>query len=259
MTPTARIGSGAAGMNGQENGIENALVGAYLSRIGMSHDAASFATQTSPDQITYLTIDAARRVGIEIDILDVQPAPTTVTPAPLPVPLQSQAGAPAVVPPLGDVTYLSKHPGLKNETVEEQAASLLAHLFSSWNSGYMQGISSMYADNVFYYGKETSKADVVLDKKRFMDRWPVRSYTVRPGTTSIRCNGRDTQLDECVASGTVDWVAANQTRRATGVANFSYTLRPYPTGIVWDRNSNKKLDLRITAENSAVTERKAGD
>jgi ATP-dependent protease ClpP protease subunit len=69
MTPTAKIGFHAASVNGQEKGMGNALVGAYLNRIGLGYEAVIFATTASPDDITYLTPDDAKRVGIEVSVV----------------------------------------------------------------------------------------------------------------------------------------------------------------------------------------------
>jgi hypothetical protein len=258
MTPTAKVGFHAASMDGQEKGMGNAMVGAYLNRIGLGK-AVLFANAAGPDEITYLTPSMAKQVGIEVSVIDLQPVPAariqyTVPPSAL---AKSQAADTAS---LGAVNYLTSHPCLTNGTVEEQVASLIAYLFSSWNNGHIQGFSALYSDSVLYYGKATSKANIMLDKQRFIERWVYRSYKIRPNSTSIRCNGSETQLDECAVWGIVDYEAVSkQSKQSTGSANFSYILKPYPTGTVWNRGSNQKPDVRITSEDSTVTERKISD
>lgn len=59
------------GDNGQltENGVGNALVGAYLNRIGLSDSAIIYVTQSHPKEMTWLNVDQARLRGIEVAIL----------------------------------------------------------------------------------------------------------------------------------------------------------------------------------------------
>src|SRR5579871_1720423 len=69
MTPQAKIGFHAASVNGEETGVGNVALGAYLKRIGLSHDAVTYATQAGPDNITYLMPREAKRVGIEVSVV----------------------------------------------------------------------------------------------------------------------------------------------------------------------------------------------
>jgi hypothetical protein len=253
MTSAAKIGFRAASMNDQEKGAGNALVGEYLSRMGLGDEAVLFATAAGADEITYLTPAVAKQIGVQVSVIDPRPVPPAAA-------VKSPAGPPADIPPLGAVNYLSNHPDLIAGTVEEHLASHIAYLFASWNSGYMQAWSELYSDNVFYYGKPTPKAAIMLDKQRFIERWVYRSYKIRPNSTSIRCSGGEVQLDECAVWGVVDYAAVSkQSKRSAGSANFSYVLKPYPIGAGWSRESNQKLDLRITFEDSTVTERKNAD
>lgn len=68
MGKDARIGFHAAynADSGQETGVGNALVGAYLSQIGLSDTAVVYVTQASPNSMTWLTISEAQLVGIDV-------------------------------------------------------------------------------------------------------------------------------------------------------------------------------------------------
>jgi hypothetical protein len=68
MSPEARIGFHAAydSETGQETGIGNALVGAYLNKIGLPYSAVIYITQASPNSMTWLSIADAEKRGIEV-------------------------------------------------------------------------------------------------------------------------------------------------------------------------------------------------
>jgi hypothetical protein len=50
----------------EENGMANAIVGAFLTKLGLNEDAVAYATASGPWQMTWLTPKAAREVGIEV-------------------------------------------------------------------------------------------------------------------------------------------------------------------------------------------------
>ncbi len=56
-----------------EVGMGNALVGAYLTRLGLPLSAVAYATRAGPKDITWLTPDDAKNVGIEVAMLDLEP------------------------------------------------------------------------------------------------------------------------------------------------------------------------------------------
>ena len=48
-----------------ESGVGNALVGSYLTQIGLSEAAVVYITQAAPSQITLLTLREAEKIGID--------------------------------------------------------------------------------------------------------------------------------------------------------------------------------------------------
>jgi hypothetical protein len=82
-------------------------------------------------------------------------------------------------------------------------------------------LEGLYEDDVTYYGKVISREAVLADKRRFVEHWPQRSYTIRPGTLVSRC---DEGPYRCTVSGTTDWIATNDTKRSTGAATFYYVV-----------------------------------
>ena len=72
MSRHARIGFHQAsnGDTGEVSGAGNALVGSYLTRLGLSYDAVLYATSAPPDDIKWMTPVDARHVGIDVRVLD---------------------------------------------------------------------------------------------------------------------------------------------------------------------------------------------
>ena len=58
--------------SGQEAGVANALVGAYLSQLGLPDKAVIYATQAPPNSMTWLTLPEARQVGIDVALSTVK-------------------------------------------------------------------------------------------------------------------------------------------------------------------------------------------
>jgi hypothetical protein len=66
---SARVGFHAAytvsGDDARESGVANAVIGGYLTKLGLSYQAIVFATVAPPDEIKWLTPDDAKRIGVE--------------------------------------------------------------------------------------------------------------------------------------------------------------------------------------------------
>ncbi len=68
-TKTSHIGFHAAynPATQRETGAGNAVLGSYLTKMGLSYDAIAFLTTPGPAQITYLSAEAAAKYGIAVD------------------------------------------------------------------------------------------------------------------------------------------------------------------------------------------------
>ena len=87
MSAEARIGFHAAynKNSGQETGVGNALIGAYLNKIGLPYSAVIYITQAAPASMTWLSIADAKKHGIEVEPVGsrrVVDAPPPTIPAP---------------------------------------------------------------------------------------------------------------------------------------------------------------------------------
>jgi hypothetical protein len=72
MGPGARIGLHAASdpKSGQSASVANVLMGAYLNRVGLPYSAVVYLAQTSPNSVTWLSFADAKRLGIEVTLLN---------------------------------------------------------------------------------------------------------------------------------------------------------------------------------------------
>ncbi|PRD40869.1 hypothetical protein C5748_24650 [Phyllobacterium phragmitis] len=110
--------------------------------------------------------------------------------------------------------------GAISDSVVRKATAFIHEYHRVWSSDnvtaldYMRGV---YGSRVTFYGKNISKAELIAEKTKFAQRWPDRSYTVRPDTLDIKCEDY-----ACIIRGVVNWSAYSPARNKTakGVAAF---------------------------------------
>lgn len=129
------------------------------------------------------------------------------------------------------VSTLPRSPG-KAETESrtttdtvEQFATSFAHAYhqawSSANEAALNFMRSVYVRPLEFYGKQVSAIDVLTEKRKFAERWPVRDYSIRDGSLSVTC-----AQTICSVSALVDWFAHSPSRgkSSNGVATFDFLL-----------------------------------
>jgi Trypsin-like peptidase domain len=105
----------------------------------------------------------------------------------------------------------------------ERAAKAAAEYFRTWsldNQEALAFLDDIYPSQAYYYGKVSSKAAIMNEKQEFAERWPVRSYSIEPGTVNTSC-----EADFCTVSGVVDWRTYSATRGATSIGSARFHLR----------------------------------
>jgi len=115
-------------------------------------------------------------------------------------------------------------PAVRPADLQPRVSNFIRSLFASWSSPNAQALGALkgvYEGAVTYYDKVISREAVLDDKRRFVQRWPQRTYTIRPGTLIVQC-GNDSL--RCTVSGTTDWAAAKDVQRSAGAANFYYVV-----------------------------------
>lgn len=137
-----------------ETGSGNAVYGAYLSQLGLSDRAIRYLSDAAPTSMNWLTPAEAENFGIDLAIFD---------------------------PKTNDATISS--PTRKSDSLEARSRDFIIalHVFVSGPAEqYLKILNGLYSDQVLYFGKEVPRAEVVAQLTKFLARWPIRSYTVRP-------------------------------------------------------------------------------
>jgi hypothetical protein len=84
-------------------------------------------------------------------------------------------------------------------------------------------------ERIDYYGKSTSRDEVLKDKERYVKNWPMRSYRLQMETIRTSC---DQTRSVCQISGALEFSHANPAngKRSSGTASFEYGIRFGPDG-----------------------------
>ncbi len=203
-----------------ESGPGNAVLGAYLDQIGLPEDAIVYITQASPNSMKWLNMDEAAQHGIDVALLPAADAP----------------------PPSSDPNVVaSPEPG--QPSLSGRATGLVVALAARWsepNATALRALDELYQDKVFYHGKLTPRQAVLQEKVRFAERWPQRSYKIRPRSVTASCNAT---TEMCRVQGIMDRELVNPTTntKSRDVANFDYSI------------SRSGEALKIAAETSSVS------
>jgi DnaJ-domain-containing protein 1 len=126
-------------------------------------------------------------------------------------------------------------PEPKHQELAGRAQLFVNAVISKWsdtNPAGLAGLDALYAAEIDYFGKRLSRDAVLADKRRFAKRWPERTYKVQ--SSYAECNA-----SECFVDGSVEWETRSPARKAmaSGVAGFSYVLRPLGETFVIKRES----------------------
>jgi len=148
----------------------------------------------------------------------------------VPVVAQGAGNAPVHAPAGGDaiVEVLSSVPSQATDadlTIEQASQRFLDGYFGYWsasNLAAMAFVDGAYADLVDFYGKPTQRQVIVDAKRKYVERWPERSYVVRPGSLRIACDGGS---GVCLITGIVDWDCRSAERGAHSAGVSDFTLR----------------------------------
>jgi hypothetical protein len=203
-----------------ESGPGNAVLGAYLDQIGLPEDAIVYITQAGPGSMKWLTLEDAAQHGIDVALLPPsEPAP----------PSQPSVAAAAQEPP-PPPTLAVRALGRVSE---------LAARWSSSNADMLGVLDEFYDEKVYYHGKFVSRQAVLSEKKYFAERWPQRSYKIRPHSLSVSCNAAEV----CRVQGVMDRELGNAKTNAKSqdVTSFDYSF------------ARSGESLRIASETSTVS------
>ncbi|AYG70595.1 hypothetical protein CCGE531_31900 (plasmid) [Rhizobium sp. CCGE531] len=121
-------------------------------------------------------------------------------------------------------------------------------VWSGSSSEAVAFLRNVYADRIQYYGKDLSREDVLKEKSAFVDRWPTRIYTARPGSVHALC------ADKCSVFGVVDWYAFSATRKkgASGAVNLALTWDPVSRRIVSETGRVIETDKAVAGPDRII-------
>jgi hypothetical protein len=195
-----------------ETGAGNALLGAYLSRLGLSDNAVLYITSAPPTAMNWLSIDDAKALGIDVIVL----------PAAGP-----QQVAPAAAPPIkSDQRVAPDAPAPRSISLEKVAETFADTYFAHWsesNAEALQFFGQAYAETIKFYDHLVPRRLLMDQKRDFATRWPERIYTTHPSTIKASCD-QHTRL--CTITGQVEWDCRdpNRNQRSIGLADFTLQI-----------------------------------
>jgi hypothetical protein len=216
MSRKAHIGFHAAYIEKEgrqsESGVGNALVGSYLTQIGLSETAVVYLTLADPTDMTLLTLRDAEKLGIEV------------------FPFEDQAPATKPAPPVPSREATNQEISGRARAFIKEINSRLARINAA------EWVSQLYADEVISYGKPRSRRDLVTEHRLYTEQWPERTYNIQDRSMNAVCgDSRPNPAQavpqapvECIVTGTMEWTTRSLARNAaaSGLSAFTYVLRP---------------------------------
>jgi len=130
------------------------------------------------------------------------------TPPPAPLPLPLKPATPSV------------------EELEASARDFMRNYLAKWsleNASALPYLDSVYAPDVELSEGPVSRSTLMQRKEAFATRWPIRVYTVRPGTLHVTC---DLGRSVCEVGAVVDWDRRSDERGAAsrGSSRVSFSV-----------------------------------
>jgi hypothetical protein len=115
-----------------------------------------------------------------------------------------------------------------NETPEEAARRLVASYFQAWSSSNATALEAMpafYGPRVIFHGRSMSLRALMNEKRRFVRRWPDRTYRLRPDPVIVACepSGRSCTVQSLFSFETSS-PARSKRSEGTGMVEFVVDL-----------------------------------
>jgi hypothetical protein len=109
---------------------------------------------------------------------------------------------------------------------QQLSRNLLFEYLAAWsspNSVALSSINTFYGSQVRFYGKDVNVRTLLDEKRRFVQRWPVREYLVSPGSVSVRCKS---DADTCRVASLLNYIAHDpvRERKAKGSAGLELQI-----------------------------------
>jgi hypothetical protein len=142
------------------------------------------------------------------------------------------ASASAVVRPNERATPPASAPSDKSGPLDARARQFLEDYMKRTEAETEQVLSYVrnnFGAEIRYYGKVTPLSQVVQDKRSYLNRWPQRSYRLKPDTMKIEC---DEARSICLLTGELDYDVRDPRagRASSGSATYEVRVVFSPAG-----------------------------
>lgn len=107
------------------------------------------------------------------------------------------------------------------EALSARIAEVYLRVWSANSEAAVADVPYVYGPSVLFYGRRTDQRSLAAEKRRFIQRWPIRSYAHRPGTMRVICNGRTLK---CAVRSIIDWRVASPDRGAQARGSSTFDL-----------------------------------
>lgn len=134
---------------------------------------------------------------------------------------------------------------LSTSEMKDRTAFIAERYLQIWSSNEaspVAGVPYMYGPSVMFYGQRYTQPQLMAEKRRAIQQWPVRQYVHRPGTLRVICNA---PARKCAARSTIDFEISNPGRgtRKAGSARFDLGVsfaEPHPRILYEGGSLNKR-------------------
>lgn len=181
-----------------ETGVGNALVGAYLTRLGATYETIIYFTEASPDEINWLTPPVARKLNISFS--------------------DPNSGQ--------KVTQNEKYQIAAEEStlrgIEKNAFLISNNYFEMMMKDYASSryyLLSILGNDVISNDAFRTKNEIVSTRIGQFHKWKSRAFQIIPETIQINC----VDIRSCEVSGKFTWVGFT-TNYEYGIGDFKFDI-----------------------------------
>jgi len=136
--------------------------------------------------------------------------------------------------------------------LEERAAKFIAAQVAAWsptNNNNLSTLARAYADEVYYNGSLKTRASMVREKRRLLERSPERVYGVQPGSIKAEC-----AANLCRVSGIVEWQTRGAARSSGTSQSAGGGATQFEYGTVYSRGAFSILSENGSAVKANVSQ-----
>lgn len=204
--PDALIGVHSASVGGGDETLMTMAMTVAMIRAagayGVPDAILGKIANTEPGGVQWLTRRDLEAMGVTImegtssalSLPPVEPAPAQPPPPPY-LPPPSAPGTP--------------------KALEERAKAFMTDFMAQWsadNAVALSFVEQYYGQHPIIYGTPMQHDNLVAFKRSFLERWPVRTYSVQPGSLKATC---DSISATCTVDAMVEWHCQSPARRAS--------------------------------------------